>query len=711
VVPQQMSDVLGEFARTVVTDFSVVATLERLVARAVHALPVSSAAVSLLTPGGEARCLAASDSAARLCAEQQSALGEGPGLRACQSDRPTSMGLDATEQFPGLAAAALGVGVTAGMSFPLRQGPDVVGSLDLYQEHPATLDPASVHAAQTLADVAAAYVMIAQDRIDSDDASERARRSSAHDDASVLALRTSEQRTAAVLASVLDAVITIDAAGRVLEFNPAAERMFGRLERDATDRDLFELLSPPAAMGDRWIGIDRYLAEHTEPLIGRRIELTGTRADGEAFPAEVSITAVDGPGPQLFTAFIRDLTRRVAADAERRDLESRMQQSERLASLGQLAGGVAHDFNNLLTVIVNYASFIAESTTNDDDTRAQAVEIVASAERGAGLTKQLLLFARREPVQRTPLDIRQVVRDVRELLVQAVGEAIEVVIVEADDLPLVTGDRGQLEQVLMNLAVNARDAMPDGGTLTIETSLARAEGGAGAACVQLRVTDGGEGMDDEVVARAFDPFFTTKSSGQGSGLGLATVYGIVFDAGGTIELTSTPGHGTTFRVRLPVPADVTEDVVAPAMSSPVAGTGETILVVEDEVPVRKVIVAMLRRNGYEVVETADAPAALELASGTRFDLLLTDIVMPGLSGRDLVAELRRRRPLQRVLYMSGYSGGAFGAQRALDPGEAIIHKPFKERDLLTAVHAALGPVGAARVAVGAEEPIVEVSAR
>jgi PAS domain S-box-containing protein len=647
---QQMSEVLAEFARTVGADFSVAATLERLVAQAVEVLPVSSAGITLLAPGGGSRRVAASDEPA--------------------------------------------AGAVPRRSVPLRRGQDVVGSLDLYQAEGGAWDEASMDTARTLADVASSYLVVAWARADSEDASERARRSSAHDDGSVLALHTSEQRKAAILASVLDAVITIDADGAVLECNPGAERIFGLLEHDATRRNLLELLSPPEAMGDRWVGVGRYLASDEQPLSGRRIELTGTREDGETFPAEVSITAVQGPGQPLFTVFVRDRTHDAALDAERRDLEVRMHQSERLASLGQLAGGVAHDFNNLLTVILNYASFIAESETNGDETRAQAGEIMASAERAAGLTNQLLLFARREPVQRAPLDISSVVRDVRELLVQAVGEAIELVIVEADDLPSVIGDRGQFEQVLMNLAVNARHAMPEGGSLTVETSLV--DDGTGA-CVELRVTDLGEGMSDHVTAHAFDPFFTTKE-GHGSGLGLATVYGVVADAGGTIELTSTVGVGSTFTIRLPVPAEVAMAREVAPVSSPVAGSGETILVVEDQIPVRKVIVAMLRRNGYAVVEAADAPAALELASGEHFDLLLTDIVMPGLSGRDLVAELRRRRPLQRVLYVSGYSGGVFGTQRALDPGEALIHKPFKEGDLLTAVRSALErPLGPAEI--------------
>jgi PAS domain S-box-containing protein len=658
VLQQRMSDVLGEFARTIVTDYPIQSTLERLLDRAVAVLPASEAVLVLTSSGGLSRPLATS------------------GSSTPSGDAPRS--------------------------FVLRDGEDAIESLDLHEDGDRAWDAEAIDGAQTFADVASAYLSIARARVDSEAASERARRSSAHDDESVIALRTSEQRKAAILASVLDAVITIDADGGVLELNPAAERMFGHREHEATDRNLLELLASPEAMGDRWMGIGRYLASDEGPLAGRRLELTGTRGDGGTFPAEVSITAVAGPDPPLFTAFVRDLSRRAEAEAERRDLEARMQQSERLASLGQLAGGVAHDFNNLLTVILNYASFIAESDANGEDTRSQAAEITASAERAAALTKQLLLFARREPVQRAPLDIGSVVRDVRALLVQAVGEAIELVIVEVGDLPLVIGDRGQFEQVLMNLAVNARDAMPEGGTLTVATSLV--EDAAGAR-VELRVSDVGEGMTPEVATHAFDPFFTTKALGHGSGLGLATVYGVVSDAGGTIELTSTSGGGTTFTIRLPVPAVVTSPSTSLPVSSPASGRGETVLVVEDQVPVRRVIVAMLRRNGYHVVEAADAATALDLATAEHFDLLLADIVMPGLSGRDLVAELRRRRPQQRVLYMSGYSGAAFGAQRALDPGEALIHKPFKEGELLAAVHGAIEQAtGPPAVPAGDPEP-------
>jgi hypothetical protein len=694
-----MSKVLSEFARTLATDFSIETILDRLIPRVVEVLPVDGAAVVLVSPTDGRRCVAASDELARRCADIEIALGEGPCFASYESDQPVAvLDLRANDRFLGFAASALQEGVAGVLSFPLRQGSARLGALNLYRSTSALpFHPEAMAAAQTLADVIATYQLISQARVDLDEASERARRSELHDDQAVLQLRSSEERKTAILASALDAVITIDDRGRVVEFNPAAERTFGFDESSARGLDLAALVVPPEALAAGWVGLDEFLGEG--PELGRRIELTGTRSDGSPFPAEVSITAVDGLGPRFFTAFIRDLTAREAAETERRNLEFRVQQTERLESLGQLAGGVAHDFNNLLTVILNYASFIAEADTNDKETRSDAEAIVTSAQRAADLTRQLLLFARREPIRHAPIDVRAVVTDVHDLLARSIGEHVELIVQSTGALPPITGDTGQIEQLLMNLAVNARDAMPRGGTLTIGTTVV--ERGRDR-FVQLSVADTGEGMTAEVAAQAFDPFFTTKGPGEGSGLGLATVYGIVTDAGGTVDLTSEKDVGTTFTVLLPVSPEPLSAAPSIPNATPVAGNGETILVVEDQLPVRTVIAAMLTRNGYRVLEAPDSPSALALASTEAFDLLLTDIVMPGGSGRELAGALRDVGLGDRILYMSGYSGGVFGPQRVLHPREALIHKPFDERSLLDAVHDAIGatdecdlvPVGA-----------------
>lgn len=514
------------------------------------------------------------------------------------------------------------------------------------------------------------------------------RRTSLQTERADRALLSSEERKTAILASAIDAVVTIDALGRIIEFNPAAERTFRYLEPLACGMDLAELVAPPDPLEGHWVGLDRFLASHDERLLGRRFELVGIRSDASEFPAEVTITPVEGAGPRFFIAFIRDLTRRDADDAERQSLKGRVQQSERFESLGQLAGVVAHDFNNLLTVILNYAGFIAEPDSNVDDARSHATEIMSAAESAARLTHQLLLFARREPVRNAPVDLNAVVDDMRDLLARAVGGNIRLVVRPAVDLQHFVGDRGQTEQLLMNLAVNARDAMPDGGTFTIETSPALR---GTTPFVHLTVTDTGVGMSDEVAMRAFDPLFTTKRSGEGTGLGLSTVYGIVTDAGGTIELSTREGRGTAFTIQVPAAAvsAAAETVAASLPAVDALGGTETILLVEDQEAVRVVTATILRRRGYTVLEAYDATSALAIAGTQAFDLLLTDVIMPGMSGRDLAAAVYERGFADRVLYMSGYSSTVFGDRRALDARETLIHKPFSETTLLESVRAAL----------------------
>ncbi|MEY2570061.1 MAG: two-component system, cell cycle sensor histidine kinase and response regulator CckA [Acidimicrobiaceae bacterium] len=690
MMERRLSEVLSEFARTLVTDFSIEAILDHLVLRIVDVLPISGAGVTLMAPGAAPRYVAASDDAALDFEKIQAELGEGPCVVAYETGEAVAvpdLRLDA--RFPTFAERAVEAGLLAVFTFPLREGERQLGALDLYRTTAGPLDETEMVTAQTLADVASAYLLNAQARVDLEISSERARQSSLHDAAAVLALRASEERKAAILASALDPVVTIDDQGWIVEFNPAAERTFSMSKEDAIGRDLGELLTPPAALHGSWVGVADYLTTDDATVLGRRIELEAMCADGSCFPSEVSISAVKGQGPPLlFTAFIRDLTGRDAADAERRSLEDRLHQTERLESLGQLAGGVAHDFNNLLTVILNYASFIEESAVVEEPIKTYAAAILTSAQRAAQLTKQLLMFARREPVQRTSLDLNEIVTVVHGLLTRAIGEHVNLVVHPATDLLPIFVDRGQVEQMLMNLAVNARDAMPDGGTLTIETALVSL--GPDQA-VQLSVRDTGVGMSAEVASRAFDPFFSTKPSSEGSGLGLATVYGIVADANGTVELHSTESVGSTFTVRFPIADAVTAAEGHVTDAAPVRGAGETILVVEDQESVRSVAVAMLRRNGYRVLEAANAPEAMLIAAMEPLDLLLTDVVMPETSGPELAEALRGIALGDHVLFMSGFSGGDFSSQGVVDPSEALIRKPFNEAQLLRAVDAALHP--------------------
>jgi len=512
----------------------------------------------------------------------------------------------------------------------------------------------------------------------------------------VEALRSSEARKGAILDSALDAIVTMNHEGRIEEFNPAAERTFGLAAADVIGRRLSEVIIPPAQRDAHDTGLDRFLDTGEGPLIGRCTELIAMRGDGSLFPAEVTINEVELPGSAVFTGFIRDVTERKAAETARLSLEDRLHQSQRLESLGQLAGGVAHDFNNLLAVILNYASFVAEAVPDDAGVQFDVEQILSASERAAALTRQLLMFARREPVRPEILDLNAVVEHVRGLLARSIGEQIDLVVKAGTDLPAVRADRGQTEQILLNLAVNARDAMPNGGLLTIETTCVEIDleylefhpGLTPGPYVQLSVSDSGTGMTRDVVSRAFEPFFTTKAKVDGSGLGLATVYGIVTEAGGAVNIYSEEGLGTTVRVYFPATTDVAAAMIAKPRLAPIRGHGETVLVVEDQDAVRAVTVRILRRNGYAVVEAASGDEALASAASLTggIHLLLTDVVMPKMGGRELVERFKVDHPNLPVLYMSGYSQSTLGPNRVLDDDVALIQKPFNEIQLLYSVH-------------------------
>jgi hypothetical protein len=376
---------------------------------------------------------------------------------------------------------------------------------------------------------------------------------------------------------------------------------------------------------------------------------------------------------------LRDITERVRAEQSRVELEQQLRQSERLDSLGRLAGGIAHDFNNILAVISGYATMLTEELEENGPNRADAQAIEQAAARGSALTRQLLIFSRLEPSRPETFDLNVVATDMQRLLARTLGEDIELRTVLGPDLPPITMDRSKLEQVLMNAVMNSRAAMPCGGRLTIGTS---AEPDDGFVC--LTITDTGCGMAPEVAARAFEPFFTTKGRGNGTGLGLATAYGVVTDVGGTISLVSQPDQGTTVRVRLPAgptgPAG--EAVVARVPSA--GGRGQRILVVEDEDGVRDIVCRILKKAGYDVHASGDPQEALKMClDGTlHVDALLSDVIMPGMSGTQLAAELRRTRPGLPVLFMSGYTSGPKPGGQELPPDAPLLYKPFQTDQLL-----------------------------
>jgi PAS domain S-box-containing protein len=375
---------------------------------------------------------------------------------------------------------------------------------------------------------------------------------------------------------------------------------------------------------------------------------------------------------------------------ERHVLEEQYQQAQKMEAVGRLAGGVAHDFNNLLTVILGYCDLLLEDSTPGDARHADIAEIQKAGARAGGLTRQLLAFSRKQIIEPTLLDFNQVAADVLAMLERLIGEDVKVVLGLHPEPALVEADRGQVEQVIMNLAVNARDAMPRGGTLTIETANVELDEHYAAThrtvkpgrYVALTVTDTGTGMTPEVQARLFEPFFTTKEVGKGTGLGLATVDGIVTRSGGSIGVYSEVGRGTSFKVYFPR-ADATDRVVvAPPPANRRRAEGQTVLLVEDADELRELTLKLLQRLGYTVLVAADAEEAIRLfEQHPTIDLLLTDVVMPGTSGPELTRRLVVERRALRVLYMSGYTEEAIVQHGVLKPGIAFLHKPFTSETL------------------------------
>jgi signal transduction histidine kinase len=410
------------------------------------------------------------------------------------------------------------------------------------------------------------------------------------------------------------------------------------------------------------------------------------RKDGSTIDVNIAMHRIDFRGYDACVVIAEDVT-------EKERLRLQLQQSQRLESLGQLAGGVAHDFNNLLAVILGYARFIERRAEEGSRDESDVAEIRKAGERATRLTRQLLAFARREVVRPTVLDLTHVVLEMEQMLRRTLGDHVVLETSLQADLWPIMADYGQLEQVLVNLAVNARDAMPDGGTLTLDTENvdvddAYASAKPGLACgryVRLRASDTGVGMTPEVAARAFEPFFTTKPKGEGTGLGLATLHGIVAQAGGSVSVYSESGLGTTFTVLLPATDAPVPEHHSPGAAAP--GGNETILVVEDEPAMLEVTRRILAAHGYEVLTAGGGEEALRIVdehAGT-IDLLLTDVVMPQMLGREVADRVAALRPGIAVLFMSGYAQAVIGPMGDLSAGHQIIDKPFTEATLLQRV--------------------------
>jgi PAS domain S-box-containing protein len=480
--------------------------------------------------------------------------------------------------------------------------------------------------------------------------------------------------------------------GRLLRVNARLSALLDYVPSDLLAIDRTHLIHPDELLEDS-VGRQQVLAGQVEQF-AREGRLRTRSGAFISVAVTVSLHRDSAGQPAYFISIITDIS-------ERRRLESQLRQAQKMEAVGRLAGGVAHDFNNLLTAILGFAAMLLEDLPPDDPNRSAIVEIQRAGQSAAALTKQLLAFSRLQILNPEVLDLNAVVRRIDALLQRVIGEDIDLVLRLAPRLDHISADAGQIEQVIMNLAINARDAMPTGGMLTIETAtveldrahVVRHPGSRDGRHVMLAITDNGVGMTREVQAQIFEPFFTTKKRGDGTGLGLATVYGIVKQSGGWIWVYSEVGRGTTFKVYFPVTNQPARVEPSADPQQPLGGH-ETILIAEDQAEVRMVASAVLQRSGYTVLEAASGEEALAIVQGHAgpIHLLLTDVVMPAMSGRELAEGVKTLRPDIRVLYASGYADDAIVRHGVLDADVAFIQKPFtphtlnaKVRDVLDAV--------------------------
>jgi PAS domain S-box-containing protein len=587
--------------------------------------------------------------------------GQGLGGRAWVSRRPCRTDDYASDprigtQFVEVLAAE---GFVTGLVVPIQRGDDVEGLLYMDNRSPRPFTDADEQILLRLADHAATAI---------------------HNAWLYRELRDSRDFLRSIAENSADGIVTADMAGLITYFSPGAERMFGYRADEIIGRRVEEFLE--GGTGQAELLRARLREDDRVPDV---LTLLRTR-DGRPLQVNASLALLRDPaGRSLGTvAILRD-------DTDRLQLEEQVRHAQKMEAVGRLAGGVAHDFNNLLTVILGRTELLLRCRPLDGPTREEVAIVREAGERAAALTRQLLAFSRRQVLQPRVLNANDVVRGLDRMLRRLLGEDIALVTAVDPSVALVNADPAQLEQVIVNLAVNARDAMPDGGRLTIETSCADlsasyARSHAGVTPgphVMIAISDTGCGMNVETQRRIFEPFFTTKGPDMGTGLGLATCDGIIKQSGGHIWLYSEVGKGTTFKIYLPAVVE-TAGAVPAAGSEPVAGGSETILLVEDEREVRAIARESLEAQGYTVLEAGNADEALALseADATPIDLIVTDVVMPGMNGVTMAALIAEARTDVRMLYISGYTDLAILRHDLLEPGKAFLQKPFTA-DMLT----------------------------
>jgi PAS domain S-box-containing protein len=476
-----------------------------------------------------------------------------------------------------------------------------------------------------------------------------------------------------------DMIAVVTADGKRLYNSPSYGKVLGYSAEELSQTSAYAQIHP-----DDQSKVSKAAEQARSSGVGNRVEYRVRHKSGDWRMLESTASAVCSPEGKVEKLVIvnRDIT-------ERRRLEQQLVLSHKLEAIGRLSGGVAHDFNNLLGVIIGYAEALEQDPAGNESYREAVDEILKAGHRAAALTQQLLAFSRKQVLEPKILDLNAVVADVEKMLRRLIGEDIDIKITSCADLGMVKADRGQIDQVIMNLAVNARDAMPRGGLLKIETCNVelREEDRKNrqyvvpGRYVMLSVTDAGTGMDAEVQSHIFEPFFTTKEMGKGTGLGLATVYGVIKQSGGYIWVESEPGRGASFKIFLPRAEG--QSVDQPDSVTPREKTHgpRTILIAEDEASLRKLTSNTLKKLGYTVLEAPDAIRIADLVV-SKIDLLLTDVVMPGMSGRELALTLAATRPETKILYMTGYTDGAIAEHGVLEAGISILRKPFTQAQLI-----------------------------
>src|SRR5215472_6580017 len=509
------------------------------------------------------------------------------------------------------------------------------------------------------------------------------------------AMRLAEAKFRALLESAPDPLVAVNQDGRIVVVNAQAEKTFG-YKREELLGQFMDILVVERLRENCSAYRSRFFKDPNHAPAGATLELFGLRKDGTEFPVEINLSLLETEEGLWGSAAIRDLT-------ERRKLENQFRQAQKMESIGTLSGGIAHDFNNLLTVILSYSNSLSEDLNGESKQQRAAEQIHQAAERGAALTRQMLAFSRQQVFQLRVLSLNDIIRNLLKMLQRIIGEHIEIDTALADDLSFVKADAGQLEQVLMNLSVNARDAMPKGGRLTLKTRnvvldedfVREHVGSSTGPQVLLSVSDTGTGIDPAIVPRIFEPFFTTKGPGQGTGLGLAMVYGVVKQSGGSIWVHSELGMGTTFEIYLPRAQGISEVPAVRKSQTTLQRGSETVLVVEDDPGVRELVTAMLASKGYTVLAAErpdDVESICQKHSGN-IQLLLTDMILPGASGREIAKRVGMLRPGIKVLYMSGYTDDALVRDHGLDESFAFLQKPFSQGSVAAKVREVLDSDG------------------